>query len=142
MSSLLETFELYLSHIDDGDSKRFKVIVTKSTRDKVEVDTSLPFFEGDKDWRTTLIKVLEATRFNESDFQKCEQDWMIKSGILLSNRSAFDPDYLKNIGQSLYGSLFPDNSLVKESLKIAIHEAKRKNVQLQIKLEFQADVVK
>jgi NB-ARC domain/CHAT domain len=138
MSSLLETFELYLSHIDDGDSKRFKVIVTKSTGDKVEVDTSLPFFEGNKDWRTTLIKVLEATRFNKDDFQESEQGWMIKSGILLADRSAFDPDYLKNIGQLLYRSLFPDNSRVKESLKIV----EEKGVQLHIKLEFQADVVK
>lgn len=125
----METLELYLSPLD---AKRFKVIDTTQG----EVLTSLPFFDGEIDWRTTLIKVLEASSFSTNGFQNDEQDWMVKSGILLPNKQAFHQDYLKNIGKSLYQSLFPQK--IENLLFAAIQKAGDKL--LTIRLTFPANV--
>jgi hypothetical protein len=92
----LETLELLLSPID---TNKFKVII--SAGGEGEVETSLPFSDSEKDWWKTLIKVLETnTNFQSENFKEPgEQDWMVKSGILMPNRSHFHPDKLKKIGQ-------------------------------------------
>ncbi|MBW4669949.1 MAG: CHAT domain-containing protein [Cyanomargarita calcarea GSE-NOS-MK-12-04C] len=127
----METLKLYLSPLD---TKQFKVIVTTQG----EVVTSLPFFDGEIDRRTTLIKVLEASRFQANLFQDNEQDWMVKSGILSPNKKAFHQDYLKNIGKSLYKSLFPQQ--VEKLLSVAIEKAGDKT--LLIRLTFPGNVAK
>ncbi|MDZ8138252.1 MAG: NB-ARC domain-containing protein, partial [Nostoc sp. DedQUE04] len=136
----METFELYLSPID---AKRFKAIVTKSPGGEGETETSLPFFEDETDWRTTLIKTLETTAFNTKNFQQdSEQDLMVKFGILHEDLSAFHPNYLANIGKKLYQVLFPSGSKLEKALLAAQGITERKNnTQLHIQLKFEADVV-
>ncbi|AFZ23663.1 NB-ARC domain-containing protein [Cylindrospermum stagnale PCC 7417] len=135
----METFELYLSPLD---AKRFKAIVTKSPVGEGETESILPFFEGEIDWRITLIKSLEITAFKpESFLQASEQDWMVKSGILHKERSVFHPNYLANIGQALYRSLFPVGSKVEKALLAAERLTESNHTQLHIRLIFEADVV-
>ncbi|WP_179077053.1 CHAT domain-containing protein [Nostoc sp. C057] len=136
----METFELYLSPID---AKRFKAIVTKSPVGEAEIESSLPFFEGECDWRTTLIRTLETTTFKPEDFpQAPEQDWMVTSGILNETRSDFHAHYLANIGKALYRALFPSSSQLKNKLLEAERVTETKNTQpLHIRLTFQADVM-
>ncbi|MEQ8381314.1 MAG: CHASE2 domain-containing protein [Coleofasciculus sp. A1-SPW-01] len=136
----MELFELYLS--PNQHPTRFRAIVTQSPASEGETESSLPFFEGENDWRTTLIKTLESTSFNPKNFPKLgEQDWMVKVGILTSDRSAFDPHRLKTIGRSLYQALFPPGSKVEKALQSALRVAEGKNTQLHIQFKFEADSV-
>ncbi|MBN4005992.1 NB-ARC domain-containing protein [Nostoc sp. LPT] len=135
----METFELYLTPIN---AKQFKAIVTKSPVGEGETESSLPFFEGEIDWRMTVLRTLEISAFNLQYFQTAgEQDWMVKSGILSKDISAFHPNYIANIGQELYKSLFPLNSKVKNALFAAQRVAESENKQLHIQLKIEADVV-
>jgi hypothetical protein len=91
----VETFELYLTPIN---AKEFKAIVTESPVGDGETESSLPFFESEVDWRMTLLRTLEMSVFNSQYFQTAgEQDWMVKSGILSKDISAFHPNYIANI---------------------------------------------
>lgn len=135
----MELFELYLSPIN---ATRFKAIVTQSLGGECESESELPFIEGEKDWRLTLIKALESTRFRPENFcAEGEQEWMVKEVILASDRSTFHPDYQANIGRALYRSLFPPNSKVEKALQKSISLAEEKHTQLLIRLKFEADVV-
>ncbi len=136
----MKLFELYLS--PNNHPTRFREIVTQSPTIDGEGDSSLPFIEGENDWRTTLIKTLESPTFKSQDFQKPgEQDWMVKAEILTSDRCAFHPNLLKNIGRSLYQALFPPESKVEKALQSAIWAAEGENTQLHIQLKFEADSV-
>ncbi|MBD0343361.1 MAG: CHASE2 domain-containing protein [Coleofasciculus sp. Co-bin14] len=137
----MELFELYLSPNDEPT--RFKVIVAHSPTGEGEAESFLPFFDGENDWRTTLIKTLETIAFNPRDFQKAgEQDWMVKALLLTSERSAFHSNLLKTIGHSLYQALFPAGSEVERALLSALRLAESKNAQLHIQLRFAANSVK
>lgn len=127
----METFELYLSPIND---KRFKAIVTQSG----ETDSSLPFFDGEKDFRITLLRSLEITGFSSEYFSKEEKDWMRDIGILTQDKKSFDNNYLVNIGQALYRSLFPSGK-VENAFKAALQLARNKNTQLHLQLRFEHD---
>lgn len=135
----MSTLELYLSPID---GKRFKAIVTKSSADKVETESSLPFFEGEKNWRSPLLRCLEMTAFNSQYFQQDEQDWMDISGILDKDGHKFSDNYLINIGQSLYQALFPPDSKVKNALLASLRSHEQENTQLHIQLSFSDDVIR
>ncbi|MCC5646213.1 CHAT domain-containing protein [Nostoc sp. CHAB 5824] len=116
--------------------------MTKSPVGEGETESSLPFFEGEVDWRMTLLRTLEMSAFNSQYFQTAgEQDWMVKSGILSKDISAFHPNYIANIGQELYKSLFPLGSKVKNALLAAQQVVDSENKQLHIQLKFEADVV-
>jgi hypothetical protein len=135
----LETFQLYLSPLN---TNQFKAIVTQSPAGEGETESSLPFFEGEIDWRMTLLRTLEMSAFNSKYFQKAgEQDWMVKSAILAEDRTVFHPNFLKAIGRSLYQSLFPAGSKVEKALHSAIRLAEDKRVQLHLQLKFEADSV-
>lgn len=135
----MEVFELYLSPIN---AKQFKVIVTQSPVGEGETESSLPFFENEKDWRTTLIKTLETAVFKPEHFPQVEEtDWMVTKAILNQDKSTFHPNYLANIGQLLYQTLFPSGSRVKGILQEALRFSEDKNTQLHIQLKFEADVV-
>ena len=101
----MELFELYLSPINET---QFKAIVIQSPAGEGETESKLPFWEGIQDRRMTLIKTLESDRFRSESFGLAgEQDWMQGACILDSAGSAFQPDFLANIGKELYQSLFP-----------------------------------
>ena len=127
----METFELYLSPINE---KLFRAIVTQSG----ETDSSLPFFDGESDRRMTLLRSLEITGFNSKYFSSEEKDWMRNAGILTQNGTDFDTNYLVNIGQALYGSLFPSGK-VENAFKAALRQAESKNTQLHVQLRFEDD---
>jgi CHAT domain-containing protein len=150
----LETLKLYLSPID---AKGFKVIVTASGTGEGETKSSLPFLEGEKDWRcsvalasrslgaatlTPLLRCLEMTAFNSQYFQEDEQEWMVASGILDENRRNFHPQYLVNIGQRLFQALFPPDSKVKNALLASLRSHEKENTQLHIQLSFSDDVIR
>jgi hypothetical protein len=130
----LEILKIYLSPIG---VKGFNAIVTNFG----ETESSLPFFEGEKDWRTTILRYLEMSTFKPEYFSEEEQEWMVKSGILDKNRNAFDAKYLVNVGRKAYQSLFPADSKAKNALLGSLRSSEEKNTQLHIQLTFQADVI-
>jgi hypothetical protein len=87
----VKTFELYLTPIN---SQQFKAIVTKSPVGEGETESSLPFWEGEVDWRITLLRTLQMRAFDSQYFPTEEQDWMVESGILREDRGAFHPNYI------------------------------------------------
>ncbi|MEM7714522.1 MAG: CHAT domain-containing protein, partial [Cyanobacteria bacterium P01_A01_bin.68] len=127
----METFELYLSPINE---KQFKAIVTQSG----ETDSSLPFFDDENDWRMTLLRSLEVRSFNSQHFSSHEQEWLKTAGILAEDKNNFDNNYLINIGQALYRSLFPEGK-VENAFQAAVRLAESKNTQLHIQLRFEDD---
>jgi len=152
----LETLKLYLS---PTKGRGFKVIA--SGTGEGETESSLPFFalenEKEKDWRcsvalasrrvgaatlTPLLRCLEMTAFNSQYFQQDEQEWMVASGILDENRHNFSDKYLENIGQSLYQSLFPPDSKVKNALLASLRSHEAQNTQLHIQLSFSDHVIR
>lgn len=65
----METFQLYLTPINAKEnSKEFKAIVLKSPVGEGETESSLPFLEGEVDWRMTLLRTLEMSAFNSQYF--------------------------------------------------------------------------
>ena len=135
----METLKLYLS---PTEGQGFKVIFTTSLVGEGETESSLPFFAGEKNWRSPLLRCLELTAFNSQYFQPDEQEWMVASGILDEKRQNFSVQYLGNIGQSLYQSLFPADSQAKNALLALLRSHEAKNSQLHIQLMFTAGVMR
>ncbi len=138
----MNLFELYLTPLD---AKQFRVMVTQSSiASDGEADTTLPFWAEDKDWRTTIVKTLEATgwRSDVDVFPRPgEQDWMIAANILSGNRDNFSPDYLARIGQALYESLFPIGK-IREAFQVALRGAEAAGEALHLRLKFPAEAAK
>ena len=129
------------------DARTFEVYVVGSGSD--HKSSKLPFFEGGRDYRSTLIRVLEITAhrdatYDANRFRTHEQAWLVKAGILDEERQSFldYPDLLKNLGKELYRSLCPDDSLVQKVLEREWDNARNKGEVLQVQLEFQSDSVK
>jgi len=138
----MKVLEVYLSPVDE---KRFQAIAThSSTGQDGSADSSLPFWQGDQDWRPTLIKVLEGVgNFRSDHFPRHgEQDWMVEASILAADRTGFYPNYLQKIGQALYASLFPPDSPLKSVFQVALRSAEQDDVELHLRLKFAADSAK
>jgi CHAT domain/Effector-associated domain 9 len=136
----LSTLKLHLSPIDD---KRFKIIATTSGVGEGETESSLPFLQENKDWRSPLLRCLEMTGFNSQYFpEEEEQVWMINSGILDKSRDFFSPNYLINIGKVLFQALFPPDSKAKDALVKSLGFSQASNSQLHIQLSFSDEVVR
>ncbi|HEY9660199.1 MAG TPA: hypothetical protein V6C65_17210 [Allocoleopsis sp.] len=80
--------------------------------------TRLPFFEDGRDYRSTLIRVLEITAnektpYDPSRFSPDEQSWLVKVGILDEACQGFldYPSLLAHLGYELYCALFPSESI-------------------------------
>jgi hypothetical protein len=138
----MNLFELYLTPLD---AKQFRVMVTQSLiASDGEADTTLPFWAEDEDWRTTIVKTLEATGWrSDVDLfpRPGEQDWMIAANILSANRDNFSPDYLARIGQALYESLFPMGK-IREAFQVALRGAEVAGEALHLRLKFPAEAAK
>ena len=118
--------------------------MTRSSVGEAETESKLPFFKNSIDWRITVLKALGANTFRSKNFQKDgEQDWMVRAGLLIEDRSAFHPNLEANIGQELYRVLFPTQSNVERALQkaITLTESRQNPTQLHIQLGFAADVV-
>jgi len=129
----MELLELFLSPLDD---MRFLVIVTQSPAGEGHTESSLPFRDADRDWRATVIRSLEAARFDPMYFSAAEREWMVAAGILAPDRPSFHHNYLANIGEALYQALFPPDSAVKRCLTNSIHQAHSVASQLLVRLKF------
>jgi hypothetical protein len=138
----MKLFELYLTPLD---AKQFRVMVTLSAiASDAEADTTLPFWAEAEDWRTTIVKTLEATgwRSDIDVFARTgEQDWMIAANILSGKRDNFAPDYLAWIGQALYDSLFPTGR-IREAFQVALRGAEAADEALHLRLKFPAEAAK
>ena len=134
----MELLELYLSPLDD--STKFEVIVTDSPAGQGRSESLLPFLDAEWDWRITVIRSLEVSTFGPEFFSAQEQEWMIQAGILGSDRSNFHPNYLINIGEALYSSLFPPGSKVENLLQKSISFAESKSTKLLVRLKLERDV--
>ncbi|MBW4468956.1 MAG: CHASE2 domain-containing protein [Stenomitos rutilans HA7619-LM2] len=134
----MELFELYLAPGEAAN--QFKVTVSQSSVGEGSVESLLPFFEGEHDWRTTLLKTMESTAFDPDNFQiPNEQAWMVHAGLLSNDRQTLHPTRLKTIGRSLYQALFPQDSVVKQRLQSALSFAESKDIRLHIRLKFDAN---
>ena len=133
----MELLELYLSPVNKVS---FKIFFTSSLGIKGDTQSKIPFREGRSNRRSTILKLLEANSFRSEDFQ-CygEQDWMVRANLLIRSRRAFHQKRLVNIGQLLYKSLFPPETVVKRALVQSLAKAEEKSTQLYIQLQFAAD---
>lgn len=130
-----QILELLLSPLA-SPSGQFKVTVTKSPAGEGSADSSLPFVEGNIDWRIPLIRSLEIASFKADYFTTEEKDWMVKEELLNRDSQAFHPNLYQNIGRVLYRSLIPLGSkverLMNESIQIARTQKKQLLVQLKL----------
>ncbi|WP_339366856.1 CHAT domain-containing protein [Calothrix sp. 336/3] len=90
----------------------------------------------EKNYKATLLRCLEMSAFNPQYFQENEREWMAVVGILDENHTKFHPQYLANIGKSLFQALFPADSKVKNILLTSLGISELQNTQLHIQLEF------
>ena len=130
----MELLELYLSPLDD--STKFEVIVTDSPAGQGRSESFLPFLAAEWNWRITVIRSLEVSSFRPEFFSAQEQEWMIQAGILGGDRSNFHPNYLINIGEALYSSMFPPGSKVENLLQKSISFAESKSTKLLVRQIF------
>jgi hypothetical protein len=138
MTDAPHLFELYLTPLDEG---RFTAIATQSTLgSNDEAQSALPFWVGDQDWRTTVIKVLESSRgYQSANFpDPAEQAWMQQAGILAPNHPSFAPNYLERIGQALFQALLPPGNEVGQAFQAALHHAEAAGSPLHLRLKFAA----
>lgn len=116
------------------------IVNARSKAGEATSDSSLPFYKTTDKWRTTLIKILEISKFSSDKFSDEERIWMAQEGFLLSDGSSFSADYLDKIGQSLYKALFPVGqvrNLLERSISLAEQD---RNPQLHIQIEFNAEI--
>ncbi|MDA0867274.1 MAG: CHAT domain-containing protein, partial [Cyanobacteria bacterium] len=139
MAPLLHLFELHLIPIN---AVRFKAIVTASTLGSdAETEATLPFWVGEQNWRTTVIKVLEGSGgFKPEHFTRPgEQGWMAQVGLLSPGHPSFAPDYLKTIGQELFQTLLSPAQPVGQAFQSAQRQAEGAGAGLHLRLKFAAD---
>lgn len=137
----MKLLEVYLL---PSDQQRFKALATHSPAGDGEADSSLPFWEGEQDRRSTLIKVLEGTGiFNSAHFPRPgEQEWMVKAGLLTADQQSFHLHYLEHVGQALYNALFPPTSSLNSVLQAALRLTEQEETELHLRLKFSADSAK
>ncbi|MCC2695848.1 tetratricopeptide repeat protein [Nodularia sp. LEGE 04288] len=117
--------------------------------------TSLPFveflkpLEELKNWRHTLLKVLESEHFESGEFKKPgEEQWLLDQGWLCENPKNFQKYFqhpstlLTKIGTSLFQCIFPSGHDNNKVLNRALSKAKRDLTHLHIRFSFPEDVSK
>jgi hypothetical protein len=136
----MELLELTLSPVN---ARCFLAIASRVPDGVGDASTEcdLPFWVGKQDWRRTIIKILESSQgFRSENFPEAgEQDWLEQEGLLLPGRQHFDSAYLRRIGQSLYQSLFPPDSVLKQVLQHSLRLTEQHNLDLHLRLKFAAD---
>jgi len=139
----MKLLEIYLTPLGT-DPKRFHAHPSQSFAGEGWADSDLPFWEGDQDWRSPIIKVLEGSGVFKSEHfpNPGEQEWLATAGILNPDRTHFEHGYLKRIGKLLYQSLFPPDSSPRSLRSIfqgAVRLAENENTELHLRLKFSAD---
>ena len=134
----MKLLEIYLTPIDD---RRFSAIATRSPVGDGDAKSVLPFWQGDHDRLSTLIKTLELSGgFDPAAFPSSdEQAWMVEAEFLSSDYKRFSPRYLQVIGKALYQSLFPVGSSVRACLEATLRLAEQAEEELHLRLKFAAE---
>lgn len=128
----MNVLELYLSPLSNG---RMKIIVHSYG----ETESVLPF-EGSSSRKATILKALNADTFDPKDFDgPDEQEWMVQSNLLGSNRGDFHPEMRVNIGKKLYEALFPPESQSKTSLQSVRRDAALSHTNKQVLIQLEID---
>lgn len=138
---MIPLLRLYLSPLD---ATRFKVFV-ESPAGQREADSRLPFLDEGIDRRVTVLKALDATSFRPQDFPaEGEQAWMVRTGLLAQDRSAFLLTMREQIGWELYHALFPEERGLRELLRtsIAMTQASHTFPFLHVQIKIEADVAR
>jgi CHAT domain-containing protein len=132
--------ELTLSPVND---QRFRAIASRVPDGVGDASTEcdLPFWVGEKDWRRSIIKILEGSQgFRSENFPEAgERDWLEQERLLPPCEHHFDSAYLQRIGQKLYQSLFPPDSPLKQVLQHSLRLSEQQNCDLHLRLKFAAD---
>ena len=91
-----------------------------------------------KNWRHTLLKILESDRFNTREFSEEERQWMAEQGLLSADRSSFPHSFalLTNVGLMLCQSIFPAGSDTEKLLTSALSTARSNKTHLHIRFSF------
>lgn len=105
----MKLLKLFLTVPERAEPGEFQ-INADSEAGQLVYNSKLPFFENEKRWRTTIIKILGAEEFRAEDFPiPEEQDWMLENGLLVKQDSShFSQQIRQVIGKEIYKSLFPD----------------------------------
>ncbi|OUL34971.1 hypothetical protein BV372_12755 [Nostoc sp. T09] len=124
--------------LNPHNDREFEVINTQHGTTK----TTLPFFDGEIDYRTTLIRVIEITshgntEFNPQRFNSDEANWLLQAGFLNQEETHFHSIsvILPKLGQQLYQSLFPKGEKSEEILKAALQRASGDELHIQFSFE-------
>lgn len=132
----MQLFEIWLSPIE---TNKFKIIVPNSPVGEAEDESFLPFWDNGRDWRNTLIKILESPNgFSEETFPDLdERNWMIKCQLMDEDRRNFHPSHIKRIGQMLYESLLPvkNSNGVRQTFYSSLRIAEQEQTHLHICLK-------
>lgn len=136
----MKLLEIYLTPLGQ-DPKRFHATTSQSSAGEGWADSDLPFWEGEKDWRSPIIKVLEGSGvFYPKHFPNPgEQEWLAEAGILNADCTHFHTAYLQQIGELLYQSLLPPDSSLRRKFQDALRFAESENTELHLRLKFSAD---
>ena len=132
----MKLLEVWLSPQDENN---LQVIISQSPAGEARSNSLLPFQSENRDWRNTIVKVLECQkRFNPDYFgEPGEIDWIRKVGLLDEECKNFHPSYVDYIGQKLYESIFPPNSKVEQTLQTSLRFAEQDKEHLHICLKFE-----
>ncbi len=124
------------------DAQRFRIITTASPSGDGRAESRLPFWDGDIDRRTTIIKLLEVSgqiKPDEHFPDDAERRWLVQQQLLTADEASLTPDYLEVIGQALYASLFPANSGVRSTFASALRMAEQSGELLHLRLKYGND---
>lgn len=134
----MQLLEIYLLPMDP---QRFSAIATRSPTGDGAAESRLPFWDGECDRLSTLIKTLElSSGFNAAAFPNAEERaWMKESELLSVDGKGFHPDYLKTIGKVLYQALFPSGSRLRTCLESSLRMAEQVGEDLHLRLKFADD---
>ena len=145
--SLMNSNEMLLLECDLSsiDAQRFRTITTHSPVGDGRAESKLPFWDGDVDRRTTIIKLLEVSGQIEPDVlfaDDAERHWLVQQQLLTADEASLTPDYLEIIGQGLYQSLFPADNALRSTLASALRMAEQMGEPLHLRLKYGDDASK
>jgi hypothetical protein len=122
---------------------KFIAILTTNFEEEVEVNSDLPFFVDQQEWRTTILKLLESSDLPpESFLSEDEQLWLSSFNFLCNKRFILSQsDRLAMLGQVIFKSIFRADPKAYSLLRQSMNRAKEARTYLNIRLMFRADIV-
>ena len=148
----MKLLELYVSvsesstsALDSPTCPDFTILAIAGESGGGEAPSRLPFWEDDgRDWRSTVLGTVELNSVFAPELfcQDGQQDWLLRQKLLSLDRSAFSPDWLEQIGQSLFKALFPPGSRPAKLFDGVLREAQQEETELHLRLKFSPDIAR